>query len=98
MAEDIERGALYGLLTTLGMTVIMLIGVGTGLSPMPAPIPIALAHWVLGNAPKPVPIISAAIAHFVYGGAAGAMLFAVLRDRVRVVWGLGYGVLLWIIM
>ena len=63
---------------------------------MPSPIPVALAHWALGNLPKPVLMITGGIAHFLYGGVAGAVLFTVLRERVNVLWGMGFGVLLWI--
>jgi hypothetical protein len=96
MPEHMKRGVLYGLLATLGMTILMLIGVGTGLSPMPSPIPIALAHWALGDLPGPALLITGMIAHFLYGGVAGAVLFAVLRDRVTVLWGLAFGLLLWL--
>jgi Family of unknown function (DUF6789) len=96
MADLAKRGFLYGLLATLGMTAIMLLGVGTGLSPMPSPIPIALAHWALGDLPKPTLVIAGMIAHFLYGGVAGAVLFAALRERVGLLWGLAFGVLLWI--
>lgn len=91
-----ERGFLYGLLATLGMTVLMLIGVAAGLSPMPSPIPIALAHWLLGDLPKSVLLIFGMVAHFLYGGAAGAVLLAVLRERTGILWGLAFGALLWL--
>lgn len=96
MAEHVKRGFLYGLLATLGMTALMLVGVGTGLSPMPSPIPIALAHWVLGDVPGPALMASGMLAHFLYGGVAGAVLFVLLPGRVTLLWGLGFGVLLWI--
>jgi Family of unknown function (DUF6789) len=96
MPDPLKRGFLYGLLATLGMTLVMLIGVGTGLSPMPSPIPIALAHWALGDLPAPALPIAGMVAHFLYGGVAGAVLYAALRDRVNVGWGLCFGVLLWI--
>ncbi len=96
MLDDMKRGGLYGLLATLGMTIVMLIGVGTSLSPMPSPIPVALAHWALGDLPKPVLMIAGGLAHFLYGGVAGAVLFAALRERVNVLWGMGFGILLWI--
>jgi Family of unknown function (DUF6789) len=96
MSKQLNRGLRYGLLATLGMTVVMLIGVGTGMSPMPSPIPIALAHWALGDLPMPALLVTGMIAHFLYGGVAGAVLFAALRGRVSVVWGLGFGVLLWL--
>ena len=53
MNEYAKRGLGYGLLATLIMTVLMLIGTATGVSPMPTPIPIALARWALGNLPGP---------------------------------------------
>lgn len=96
MADPLKRGFLYGLLATLGMTVLMLIGVGTGLSPMPSPVPVALAHWMLGDLSRLALMVAGMTAHFLYGGIAGAVLFALLPGRVQVWWGLGFGVLLWL--
>ena len=92
---DIRRGFLYGLLGTLGMTIIMLLGTAMKLSPMPAPIPVALAHKVMGNLPKPVLMISGMLAHFVYGGLAGAV-FVKLAKSKNVWYGFAWGVILWL--
>ncbi len=54
MSKGTEKGFGHGLLATVAMTLLMLIGVGTKISPMPEPIPVALARFVLGTAPKPI--------------------------------------------
>jgi hypothetical protein len=87
-----------GVLATLVMTAVMFIGQGTGLSPMPQPIPVALAARVLGHAtPRPLLLTVGLTAHLLYGGAAGAILWRLAR-RVTLVLGLGWGVVLWIVM
>ncbi len=87
-----------GILATLVMTAVMFIGRGTGLSPMPQPIPVALAVRVLGYAP-PMPLLLTVglTAHLLYGGAAGAILWRLAR-RVTLVLGLGWGLILWVLM
>ncbi len=98
MNEYAKRGIGYGLLATLLMTVLMLIGTATGVSPMPAPIPIALARWALGDIPQPALLGSGLVAHFLYGGAAGAVFALVLKNRAGLWFGVGFGVGLWLIM
>ena len=94
----VKKGALYGLLGTLFMSVIMLIGMGTGMSPIPEPIPAAIAKGLLGNAPKPLIMGFAIITHFGYGAFWGAALFYWVRTKGSIWHGLGLGVLLWLIM
>ena len=98
MNEVAKRGIGYGLLATLMMTVLMVIGTIAGVSPMPAPIPIALARWVLGDVPQPALLVSGMLAHFLYGGVAGAVFALVLKNRAGLWLGIGYGVGLWLIM
>jgi len=93
-----KKGALYGLLGTLFMSIIMLIGVGTGLSPIPEPIPAAIAKGLLGSAPQPVIMGFAIITHFGYGAFWGAVLFSWLKTKGNLWRGLGWGVMLWLIM
>ena len=97
MNENIKRGFLYGLLATLGMTIIMLIGTFSKLSPMPAPIPVALVHKFIGNLPKPALMVLGMIFHFLYGGIAGAV-FAKFVNNKNILKGFGWGIVLWIIM
>ena len=93
-----KNGVLYGLLGTLFMSVIMLIGMGTGMSPIPEPIPAAIAKGLLGSVAKPVIIGFAIITHFGYGAFWGAVLFQIVKQNVTLWHGLGWGVMLWLIM
>lgn len=94
MNDNIKKGFLYGLLATLGMTIIMLIGTASEISPMPAPIPVAVVHKILGNLPKPVLMILGMISHFLYGGIAAALFVKLVKNKNL----LGWGILLWLIM
>lgn len=96
MDINVKQGFGYGLLATLGMTLIMLGGTALQFSPMPAPVPIALARWAFGSLPVPALVILGMLAHFLYGGLAGSILAWFLKDRVNLWWGLGWGVLLWL--
>lgn len=95
---QITKGVLYGLLDTLFMSVIMLIGMGTGISPIPEPIPAAIAKGLLGNAPQPLIMGFAIVTHFGYGAFWGAVLFNWLKTNGNIWYGLGWGVFLWLIM
>jgi hypothetical protein len=96
MNTNIKRGFGYGLLATLGMTLLMLTGTALQLSPMPMPVPIALARWAFGALPMPALVILGMLAHFLYGGLVGSMLAWLLKDRVNIWLGFGWGVLLWL--
>ena len=91
----------WGVVATIAMSVLMILGVVTGLSPMPSPIPEALVNKGLGllgvGLPKPLIMLLAAVAHLSYGGVAGAILAALTRP-VTVWKGLGWGVFLWLVM
>ncbi len=91
----------WGVVATIAMSVLMILGVITGLSPMPSPIPEAIFNKGLGllgvGLPGPLIMLLAAVAHLSYGGVAGALLAALTRP-VTVWKGLGWGVLLWIVM
>ncbi|MCH8306241.1 MAG: hypothetical protein IIB94_14070 [Candidatus Marinimicrobia bacterium] len=91
-----KKGFIWGLLATLAMTVVMLLGMISKLSPMPAPIPIALAKWAFGDLPKPALMGLGMIAHFLYGGIAGLVFTLVIKNRVNIWKGLGWGILLWL--
>jgi Family of unknown function (DUF6789) len=97
MDDRIRRGLLAGLLATLAMTVVMLAGSATGFSPIPRPIPIALLAWaVRGALPRPALLAGGMLAHFAYGGLAGALFAWTLRRYANVWSGLAFGVLLWL--
>jgi Family of unknown function (DUF6789) len=96
MKERLQQGFLWGLLATLAMTALMLLGMVTGLSPIPRPIPIALAAWALGAVPRPLLMVAGTVAHFAYGGIAGAVFAAVLGRRAGPLGGLLFGGLLWL--
>ncbi len=101
-AKRLAAGFGWGLVATLAMSALMVLGVVTGLSPMPSPIPEALASKVVGgmlgaDIPRPAVMVLAAVAHLFYGGVAGAVLAALTRP-VTVWKGLGWGVLLWLVM
>src|SRR5690625_7694790 len=76
-----KRGIGYGLLGTLFMSIVMLIGMGTGLSPIPEPIPAAIAKGILGDAPRPLIMGFALITHFGYGAFWGAVLFNWMKTK-----------------
>ncbi|HKI99353.1 MAG TPA: DUF6789 family protein [bacterium] len=93
----LNRGLVAGVLATLAMTVLMAIGEVTGLSPIPRPIPMALMAWLLrGAVPRVVLLILGIVAHFAYGGAAGAVFAAALRRFANLWTGLVFGVVLWL--
>jgi hypothetical protein len=87
----------WGVVATLAMSVLMIIGVTTGVSPMPTPIPEAIASKVLGGLPQPLILLLAASSHLAYGGLWGAILSSLTRP-VTIWKGIGLGVLLWLVM
>jgi len=91
-----KRGFGYGLLATLAMTVVMLLGILTGMSPMPAPIPVALVKWAFGNLPQPALMGIGMMAHFLYGGVAGVLFAHLFRQKTNLQTGLLWGALLWL--
>ncbi|MCW9706256.1 DUF6789 family protein [Fodinibius salsisoli] len=93
-----KKGLWYGLLGTLFMSIIMLIGMGSGISPIPEPIPAAIAKGLLGNVPQPVIMGFAIITHFGYGAFWGAVLFNWMKTQGNMWYGIGWGVMLWLIM
>lgn len=88
----------WGVVATIAMSAVMLIGVGTGMSPMPKPIPAAiLGSLGAGALPKPAMMALAATAHLVYGGFWGGLLAVFVRP-VSLKAGLGLGIGLWLLM
>ena len=100
-AKRLAVGFGWGVVATLAMSALMILGVLTGLSPMPAPIPEAIVNKGLAllgvGLPKPLIVLLAAVAHLSYGGVAGAILAALTRP-VTVWKALGWGVFLWLVM
>jgi len=97
MSISFKNGFIYGLIATLLMTVIMLLGTVSGISPMPAPIPVVLVKTVFGAMPKPVLMILGFIAHFIYGGVAGGIFVLFFKKSFQRN-GFLWGVILWLIM
>jgi len=93
-----KNGIIYGVLGTLFMSVVMLIGIRTGMSPIPEPIPAAIAKGLLGSAPKPVILGFAIVSHFGYGAFGGSVLFNWVKTNGNIWHGLGCGLMLWLIM
>jgi hypothetical protein len=97
-AKRLAAGFGWGVVATLAMSALMIVGVVTGISPMPSPIPEAIVSKVFGEGlPRPLIMLLAAGAHLTYGGLWGAVLVALTRP-VTLWKGLGWGVLLWLIM
>jgi hypothetical protein len=100
-AKRLAIGFGWGLVATLAMSAVMITGYITGIAPMPNPIPEAVVSRTLEvigvGLPRPAVMVLGVISHFTYGGVAGAILAALTRP-VTVWKGLGWGVLLWLIM
>ena len=94
----LRKGFLYGLGATVLMTLVMFTGMKTGVSPIPEPIPVALAKLVFGALSKPVLMIIALLLHFIYGSVNGAIAAGIFKSRATFWHGIGWGILLWIIM
>ncbi|WP_200900344.1 DUF6789 family protein [Rubrobacter aplysinae] len=94
----LARGFGWGVVATLAMSVLMIVATATGLSPMPMPVPAAIVGQVLGgNLPQPLIVLVAALSHLAFGGVAGAVLAALTRP-ITLLKGLGWGILLWVLM
>lgn len=88
----------WGVVATIAMSVLMVLGVITGISPMPTPIPAAIVSEVFGGGvPQPLILFVAAVSHLAYGGIWGAILAALTRP-VTIWKGIGLGVFLWLLM
>lgn len=90
-------GFAWGVFATIAMSILMIIGKASGIAPMPAPIPIAIIKHLIGKVPKLAIILLAIIAHLGYGGMFGA-IFAVLTKRITILKGIGFSILLWLLM
>jgi hypothetical protein len=94
----IATGFGWGIIATIGMSTLMIIGYVSGRAPMPRPIPEAIALTLLGDgAPTPLVRVLGVGAHLLYGGIFGAVL-ATVTNPVTVKKGVGLGIGLWILM
>jgi hypothetical protein len=97
-SERFLAGFGWGVVATIGMSLLMIIGLATGVSPMPKPIPAAIVGQLLGEGThRTLIIVLAAIAHFVYGGFWGAALADTTRP-VTIWKGIGLSLFLWVLM
>lgn len=87
-----------GLLATLVMTVLMLLGTLMDLSPMPNPVPAAIVGKVFGQSiPQTSRMLLGFVGHFVYGGIWAILLWHLARP-VTIFKGISLGIILWMIM
>lgn len=97
-SDRFTRGAGWGVLATVVMSIPMVIGMATGIAPMPRPIPLAIAGTVLGSAaPQVLQMVVGVGAHLVYGGVWGGLL-AISTKPVTLAKGIGLGIFLWFLM
>ncbi len=88
----------WGVLATIGMSILMIIAKVTGISPMPKPIPLAIVAKIFGKqTAMPVLMILGIVSHLAYGGTWGAVLSAVAKP-VTLFKGILLGAALWLIM
>lgn len=92
------RGFGWGVVATIAMSAVMIVGLLTGMSPMPKPIPAAIVGKLTGGGlPQAATMGLAALLHLGYGGFWGGTLAALTR-RITVWHGIGLGLALWLIM
>lgn len=92
------RGALWGVVATVVMSIPMLIATATGVSPLPEPIPVALLKSLLGvETAGPLVMIVAVVGHLAYGGVWAGLLASRIHP-VTLGRGLAIGVGLWLLM
>lgn len=90
-----KSGFVWGVVATLAMSTLMIVGMVTGAAPMPRPIPEAIVSLVIDDAATPIRMLTAVSAHLLYGGVFGALLAGTVQ-QVSVWKGLALGVVLWI--
>lgn len=90
-----KSGFVWGVVATLAMSTLMVVGMVTGAAPMPRPIPEAIVSLVIGDVATPIRMLVAVSAHLLYGGVFGALLAGTVQ-RMSVWKGLAFGVVLWI--
>jgi hypothetical protein len=88
----------WGVVATIAMSAVMILGTVTGAAPMPKPIPVAIVGKVLGaGTPKPLLMALGIASHLAYGGFWGAVLAAFTRP-VTLWKGIALGIFLWLLM
>lgn len=97
-SKYVLEGLLYGFGATVVMTIVMFTGMQTGISPIPEPIPMALTKLVFGEIPEPGLMIVGLILHLSYGSINGGIVAAIFKNKNTFWHGIGWGILLWIIM
>lgn len=96
--ERFWRGFGWGVVATVAMSVLMILGMLSGRAPMPAPIPAAIVGQLTGGGlPQPAQMAVAALLHLGYGGFWGGVLAAATRP-VTLMKGVALGVVLWLLM
>lgn len=92
------RGFGWGVVATLAMSALMIVGLLTGMAPMPKPIPAAIVGKLTGGGlPQAATMALAVVLHLAYGGFWGGV-FAAFTRPVTLWRGIGLGVALWLIM
>lgn len=95
-SKRLARGFGWGIVATIAMSILMVLGFTMGISPMP--IPVAIGGQVLGaGTPSLLLMVLGVLSHLAYGGFWGAVLAALTRP-VTIWKGIGLGLLLWLIM
>jgi len=96
--KRLAAGFGWGVVATVAMSILMILGTATGMAPIPQPIPAALVRRIFGEGlAQPAVMLLAATSHLVYGGFWGGAFAAAVR-RVSVAAGVGLGVGLWFLM
>jgi len=95
--ERFSKGFGWGIVATVAMSVLMILGILTGVSPMPEPIPPDIVgKWAVFLSPTWV-MVWAVVAHLTYGGF-WAGFVATAWKKVTVWHGLALGLALWLVM
>jgi hypothetical protein len=80
MNKRLVIGFGWGVVATIAMSIVMIIGTKAGIAPMPKPIPATIVVTLLGiRLPKPLIMLLAVTSHLLYGGVFGAILAALTR-------------------
>ena len=95
--ERASDGFVWGVVATLAMSTLLLIGTATGIEPTPRPLPSAVVGLVVGEVPQAVRMLTGVAAHFAYGGMVGAAVAGTV-DEVSFGHGVVLGVSLWVVM
>ena len=93
------RGAGWGALATLVMTLFMATGLGwsRGLGARSSSFPRLIAEHLLGRDHGALPILLGIFGHFVYGAVAG-LVFAYFARPMTLLKGIGWGLFLWLVL